>query len=204
MVNIFLHSANENFKQDIASQICRYVENVTINEHVPDIAVIDEDEDIYMQIRNEQALLPIIFLTNTDSLLSDNRLNFILKKPFKLMEMLDIVRAANNKLDNSEEGYLFFNGYELHPKNKEILDTISGSVVRLTEREVDILKYLYKTRDSYVSKNDLQIHVWQYSQDVTTHTIETHIYRVRQKVENISGRRLIVTRDGGYKLDVSE
>ena len=62
------------------------------------------------------------------------------------------------------------------------------------------MKYLYKTSGHYVSKGDLQRNVWKYSEDVATHTIETHIYRLRQKVEQNGGRRLIVTDNGGYML----
>ena len=116
------------------------------------------------------------------------------------MNFLDVLRAANNNLDNSEDGYLTFNGYELRPNLREIVDLPSGKVTKLTEKEIGILKYLYKTQGTYVSKTDLQPNVWKYSEDVTTHTIETHIYRLRQKVEQNGGRRLIVTDNGGYML----
>ena len=59
---------------------------------------------------------------------------------------------------------------------------------------------MYKAQGTYVSKTDLQLNVWKYSEDVTTRTIETHIYRLRQKVEQNGGRRLIVTDNGGYML----
>ena len=118
------------------------------------------------------------------------------------MLLLDTIRAANNKLDNSKEGFLVFNNYELRPNAREIKDLLTGEVTKLTEKEVYILKYLYKSSDRYVVKNDLQKDVWKYNEDVTTHTIETHIYRLRQKVEKDNGRRLIITDNGGYKLNV--
>ena len=127
-------------------------------------------------------------------------LNIYVKKPFSLMSFLDVLRAANNNLDNSADGYLVFNDYELRPNLREIADIQSGEVIKLTEREIDILKYLYKNQGRYVSKSDLQRNVWKYSEEVATHTIETHIYRLRQKVEQNGGRRLIVTENGGYML----
>ena len=66
----------------------------------------------------------------------------------------------------------------------------------------NVLKYMYKVAPQFVSKTDLQTNVWQYSRDVTTHTIETHIYRLRQKVEQKCRRQLILTEGGQYKLNL--
>ena len=75
------------------------------------------------------------------------------------------------------------------------------SALKKTEKEVAIIKYLYKAKDKIVSKNELLQEVWGYSPDVSTHTIETHIYRLRQKVEHENpDAQLIMTEDGGYKL----
>lgn len=204
MVCISLYINDVTFRQDIESQIMRFINDVVFSGDSPDIAIIDEDESVFFKIRKENPLIPIVLLSSMQANSSQEYLNIIIKKPFVLMKFLDILRAANNRLDNSSEGYLLFNNYELRPKSKSIVDMKSGKIVRLTEKEIDILKYLYKTRDNYVSKNDLQKNVWQYNDDVTTHTIETHMYRVRQKVERVSGRRLILTLDGGYKLNTGE
>ena len=84
---------------------------------------------------------------------------------------------------------------------KEILNLRNNELIKLTEKEVDILKYLYKSGDNIVSKRDLLQHVWGYSPDVSTHTIETHIYRLRQKVEHgDESAQLILTNEGGYLL----
>ena len=74
-------------------------------------------------------------------------------------------------------------------------------IVKLTEKEVSILQYLYKIRDRIVTKSELLQEVWGYNPDVTTHTIETHIYRLRQKVEHEDkNAQLIITEEGGYFL----
>ena len=160
--------------------------------------LVDENLQRCDELRRKYPSIPLIFLSDENK--ENDMLNIYVKKPFSLMYFLDVLRAANNNLDNSVDGYLCFNGYELRPNLREIADIKSGSVVKLTEKEVSILKYLYKNQNGYVSKNDLQRNVWKYSEDVTTHTIETHIYRLRQKVEQTDGRRLIVTDNGGYKL----
>lgn len=95
-----------------------------------------------------------------------------------------------------------FNDYELRPLGKEIYNFRNDEVIKLTEKEIAILKYLYKAgADKIVSKNELLQEVWGYNPDVTTHTIETHIYRLRQKVEHDdASAQLILTTDGGYQL----
>ena len=99
--------------------------------------------------------------------------------------------------------FISFNQYQLRPLNKDIVNLRNGEETKLTEKEVAVIKYLYKFQDRIVSKNELLQDVWGYSPDVTTHTIETHIYRLRQKVErdNIDAQ-LILTVDGGYQLKI--
>lgn len=203
MANILLFSENETFKTDLQMQISRYADGSTFSETNPDIMVVDENKTKFLELRKNFPSVPLIFLGENSCFAEDN-LNIFIKKPFSLMSFLDTLLAANNKLDNSTDGYLFFNGYELRPSQREIKDTQSGEMFRLTEKEVDILKYLYKMSDTYVSKNDLQKNVWGYNEDVTTHTIETHIYRLRQKIESSTQRILITTDNGGYKLQTEK
>ena len=97
---------------------------------------------------------------------------------------------------------MFFNKYILRPIKKDIYNQRNKEVIKLTEKEVAIIKYLYRNKDKIVGKNELLQEVWGYSPDVTTHTIETHIYRLRQKVEHEDeSAQLIKTEDGGYKLN---
>ena len=73
--------------------------------------------------------------------------------------------------------------------------------VRLTEKETNILKFLHRSTESVVPREQLLHEVWGYNAGVTTHTLETHIYRLRQKIEpDPSQARLLVTESGGYKL----
>ena len=201
MTKIFLYSDNMDFKEDLEQQLSQNLNMFDIDEYSPDLIIVDEDKKKYEEIRQKYSLLPIVILTTNPTLFIEDKLNIIIKKPFSLSYFIDILHAANNKLDNSEDGYVFFNNYELRPNKKEIIDTLSNNVYKLTEKEVNIIKYLYKFKDNYISKNDLQKNVWQYSEDVATHTIETHIYRLRQKVETDENRKIIITNNGGYKLN---
>ena len=73
--------------------------------------------------------------------------------------------------------------------------------MRLTEKETAILKHLYRAGDKVVSRDTLLGEVWGYNAGVTTHTLETHVYRLRQKIEaDPSNARILLTEPGGYKL----
>lgn len=198
MAHILFISDNEDFAEDLKAQILRFAPDFSFVENAPDLLLIDENSECCNELRQKYPTIPLIFLSAENK--ENDILNIYVKKPFSLMSFLDVLRAANNNLDNSADGYLTFNDYELRPNLREIVDIQSGDVIKLTEREIDILKYLYKNQGHYVSKSDLQRNVWKYSEEVATHTIETHIYRLRQKVEQKGGRRLIITENGGYML----
>ncbi len=198
MAHILFISDNEDFAEDLKAQILRFAPDFSFVENAPDLLLIDENSECCNELRQKYPTIPLIFLSAESK--ENDILNIYVKKPFSLMSFLDVLRAANNNLDNSADGYLTFNDYELRPNLREIVDIQSGDVIKLTEREIDILKYLYKNQGHYVSKSDLQRNVWKYNEEVATHTIETHIYRLRQKVEQKGGRRLIITENGGYML----
>mgnify|MGYP002711253541 FL=1 len=198
MAHILFISDNEDFAEDLKAQILRFAPDFSFVENAPDLLLIDENSECCNELRQKYPTIPLIFLSAENK--ENDILNIYVKKPFSLMSFLDVLRAANNNLDNSADGYLTFNDYELRPNLREIVDIQSGDVIKLTEREIDILKYLYKNQGHYVSKSDLQRNVWKYNEEVATHTIETHIYRLRQKVEQKGGRRLIITENGGYML----
>lgn len=204
MSNIAFFSDNADFLNDLLMKIERYVPEAKvcdIESGCADIVVIDENTEKYKFVRSSQKSIPLIMLSSKNVDIDENSLNIVIRKPFSLFRFLDIIRSANNKLDASSEGYLTFGNYQLRPVEKEIEDLKCSEVVKLTEKEISIIKYLYKNRDVYISKNELQENVWKYNNEVSTHTVETHIYRLRRKVEKNSGVQLILTDKGGYKLN---
>ena len=200
-MKIRLISNNADFSDDLVIQLNKYIEGFELTEEYPDVIVADEKTDALQEVRRLFPTVPLILLTSESTVRADS-LNLVIHKPFSLWKLVDLIRSANNRLDNSAEGELVFNQYKLQPTTRKIIDLPTGTEIKLTEKEVNILKYLYKNQNRFVSKNDLQVNVWQYNEDVTTHTIETHIYRLRQKVETEEGRRLIVTDNGKYKLNM--
>jgi DNA-binding response OmpR family regulator len=110
------------------------------------------------------------------------------------------VRAQLRQHELSEEAVFPIGPYSFQPAHKVLLDE-NEKKIRLTEKETAILKYLYRTGDSVVSREKLLKEVWGYHAEVTTHTLETHIYRLRQKIErDPSNAEILITEKGGYRL----
>lgn len=207
MPNILFLSDNELFQEDLINQITNVLSNdykVFIEENsnvVWDIAILD-GEDFLDNFRLQHPKVPALILAASDSnKYTENRLDTFIFKPIILMSLLNQIQSGINIFQNSTEGYLNFSEYELHPANKELLNLRTKNITKLTEREVSIIQYLYKLQGKPADKNDLLQNVWGYNTDTTTHTIETHIYRLRKKVELSENDKPIINADeGGYCL----
>ena len=91
--------------------------------------------------------------------------------------------------------------YTFQPANKMLVNADENKKIRLTDKETAILKYLYRAGDRVVGREVLLDEVWGYNANVTTHTLETHVYRLRQKIEpDPSNAQILVTEPGGYRL----
>ena len=199
-MKIGILSENEAFAQDLAGQISQNVKDclVQINdiENDEDIIFIDEKIQSAKEIKD---IPTVLFLTEEKS---KNNADLVIKKPFKLEPMLNALKNNTLLPKVRRKECLTFNEYSLYPVKKEIVSAVTGKTTKLTEKEVDIIKYLYQTAPVTASKEDLLKNVWEYSTDATTHTVETHIYRVRQKVEKNGKNQLIITENNGYRLNM--
>ena len=207
MPSILFLSDNEGFADDLCGQIQLYAPEFSVAKEEDenasyDIYILDEKRELLSRLREKHVKSPIVLLEkNIESLTESGDLVFLMEKPFRFNEFLNNLRSCINKFENSSDAYLTFNNYELHPAAKEILNLRNNELIKLTEKEVAVIKYLYKAKDKIVSKTDLLQDVWDYNAEVSTHTIETHIYRLRQKVEHDDvDAQLIITENGGYKL----
>jgi DNA-binding response OmpR family regulator len=148
---------------------------------------------------------PVIMLTgqssDSDVILGlDAGANDYVVKPFKLAVLLARIRAQLRQHEQSEDAVFLIGRYTFKPAAKLLIDE-KGGKVRLTEKETSILKYLYRAGERPVAREVLLQEVWGYNAAVTTHTLETHIYRLRQKIEaDPSNAELLMTEAGGYKL----
>jgi len=148
---------------------------------------------------------PVIMLTAQDSdsdtiLGLESGANDYVTKPFRFAVLLARIRAQLRQHENSEDAVFAIGHYTFRPSAKLLVDEVDRKV-RLTEKETAILKYLYRSGEKVVTREVLLHEVWGYNAGVTTHTLETHIYRLRQKIErDPSAAELLVTEGGGYKL----
>ena len=148
---------------------------------------------------------PVIMLTaetsDADTILGlDAGANDYVTKPFKFAVLLARIRAQLRQHEQSEDAVFKIGPYTFKPSAKLLLQE-DNRKIRLTEKETAILKFLYRAGDKVVGRDVLLHEVWGYNAGVTTHTLETHIYRLRQKIEvDPSHTQLLVTEAGGYKL----
>jgi DNA-binding response OmpR family regulator len=174
-----------------------------------DVGLPDMDgRDLCKLLRRNGIKVPILMLTGADSeadtiLGLDSGANDYVPKPFRLGVLLARVRAQLRQFERSEDATFAIGRFTFRPAAKLLVSSDGKSKVRLTEKESAILKYLYRAKDQTVLRDVLLHEVWGYNPQVATHTLETHIYRLRQKIEeDPSNAQLLITDGGGYRLVV--
>ncbi|MGA0603679.1 response regulator transcription factor [Caulobacter sp. KR2-114] len=177
----------------------------------PDLVLLDVDlpdmdgREACRLMRNGGVTAPIIMLTaassDSDTILGlDSGASDYVTKPFRFNVLLARIRAQLRSHEQSEDAVFRIGPYEFRPAQKLLLDA-KGKKIRLTDKETNILKYLYRSGGKPVSREELLTEVWGYNAGVTTHTLETHVYRLRQKIEpEPAHARLLLTEAGGYRL----
>src|SRR5882672_6176852 len=173
---------------------------------IMDVGLPDMDgREAVKLLRKSGVRAPIIMLTghdtDSDAILGlEAGANDYVVKPFRFAVLLARIRAHLRQHEQSEDATFAIGHYTFRPGAKLLVNE-RGSKVRLTEKETAILRYLYRSGDKPVSREVLLQEVWGYNSGVTTHTLETHIYRLRQKVERDAALpAILVTEAGGYKL----
>ena len=173
-----------------------------------DIGLPDGDgRELCARLRREGVRMPIIMLTGSDAESDvvrglDAGANDYIAKPLRINELLARLRAQLRVFDNSEDAVFAVGPYTFRPASKVLQDPSKNRRVRLTEKECSILKFLYRAGGRAVARQVLLNEVWGYNAAVTTHTLETHIYRLRQKIESDpTNAALLLTEGGGYRLD---
>jgi DNA-binding response OmpR family regulator len=172
-----------------------------------DVGLPDMDgRDACRVLRRNGVKSPIIMLTGADSeadtiLGLDAGANDYITKPFRLAVLLARVRAHIRQYERSDDALFSIGPYIFHPSGKMLINDATQRKIRLTDKEAAILKYLYRSGNRIVPRDVLLGEVWGYNASVTTHTLETHIYRLRQKMEpDPANARMLVTEMGGYRL----
>ena len=171
-----------------------------------DVGLPDTDgRELCRLMRKQGVKSPIVMLTghdgDADTILGlDAGANDYVTKPFKFPVLLARIRAQLRQHEQSEDAVFQLGPYTFKPAMKMLIAE-DDRKVRLTEKETNILKFLYRSTEGVVARDVLLHEFWGYNAGVTTHTLETHIYRLRQKIEpDPSNARLLVTESGGYRL----
>jgi DNA-binding response OmpR family regulator len=177
----------------------------------PDLVIMDvglpdlDGREAVKIIRKNGFKNPILMLTAQDSdadtvLGFDSGANDYVTKPFRFAVLLARIRAHLRQFESSDDATFRIGQYTFQPSSKHLVND-KGNKLRLTEKETAILRYLYRAAQNVVTRDVLLREVWGYNSNVTTHTLETHIYRLRQKIERDPAHaQLLVTEAGGYKL----
>ncbi len=180
-------------------------------ENIYDLVILDvglpdtDGRELCKLMRKQGVKCPVLMLTGHDSdadtiLGLDAGANDYVTKPFKFPVLLARIRAQLRQHEQSEDAIFQLGPYSFRPAQKMLI-TDTEKKIRLTEKETNILKYLYRAPEGVVARDVLLHEVWGYNAGVTTHTLETHIYRLRQKIEpDPTHARLLVTESGGYRL----
>jgi DNA-binding response OmpR family regulator len=193
--------AAENGSKGVQAVKAGQIDLVIMDVGLPDI----DGREAARILRKNGFKAPIIMLTghdtDSDTILGlESGANDYVTKPFRFAVLLARIRAQLRQHEASEDAVFTIGPYTFRPSSKLLLNP-KGSKVRLTEKETSILRYLYRAGEQPVPRETLLQEVWGYNSGVTTHTLETHIYRLRQKIEQDAAVPVIlVTEARGYKL----
>lgn len=179
-----------------------YFDAILLDVGLPDM----DGRELCRMMRRSGVRTPILMLTGADGeadtvLGLDSGANDYITKPFRLNVLLARLRAQLRQHEASEDAVFAIGPYTFRPSAKTLIDDAKRRKVRLTEKETAILKYLYRAGEKTIGRAILLNEVWGYNSGVTTHTLETHVYRLRQKIERDPAKaEILVTEPGGYRL----
>ena len=179
-----------------------YFDVIILDVGLPDM----DGREVCRIMRRNGVKSPIIMLTGADTdsdtiLGLDAGANDYMAKPFRLGVLLARIRAHVRQHERSDDAIFAIGPYTFQPSAKQLVDNDTERKIRLTDKETAILKYLYRSGSLVVGRDVLLDEVWGYNAGVTTHTLETHVYRLRQKIErDPSNAQILVTGPGGYRL----
>ena len=202
-----LHEEFETTEVGTAAEAIEVLEGEEFDAIFLDVALPDMDgRDVCRLLRRKEIFTPVIMLTGLDSeadaiLGLDSGANDYVTKPFKLGVLLARLRAQMRQHELSEDAAFAVGPYTFKPSARQLHHQERARDISLSDKESAILKHLYRAGDAAVSCDTLYNQIWEHAASLHTHTLQTHIYRLRQKIEeNPSNPEIIVSEHGGYRL----
>jgi DNA-binding response OmpR family regulator len=181
------------------------IDLILLDVELPDM----DGRDACRLMRRRNVAAPIVMLSGRTSEVDatlglDAGANDYIAKPVKFEVLLARVRTHIRVHEQSEHAIFRMGPYQLWPATKLLIDP-SDKKIRLTDKETDILLYLYRAGGEIVRREDLVAEVWGEGVAVRPHTLETHMYRLRQKIEpDPAVARFLITESGGYSLQLRQ
>ena len=221
---ILLLAEDVSFRQSLAEQMMAHlgIETVGVSRALDAKALFEEQKidliladitvpgldggDFYKLMRFGSSQTPAIIFVETDAdIKTALSLGFgpeqCITKPFRLGLLLARIRSLSYEQDLMDQSVMVIGQYSFRPENKCLVHDETETEIRLTGKETSILEVLYLFEDQVVSRDVLLDKVWGYKGNVATHTLATHIYRLRQKLESVpSQSEILMTGPGGYRL----
>ena len=184
---------------------------VLINEFNPDIILLDvslpdgDGRDLCRWIRAQGHTIPVLMLTGQDSETDtvgglEAGANDYIAKPLRLRELVARIKVHLKQYQSRIDARITLGPFSFNPGNKTLTHKGNGKMLNLTEKETAIIRYLADKNGATVGKEELLENIWGYNSSMTTHTLETHIYRLRQKIGFVDEVEILITGRNGYKL----
>ena len=177
----------------------------------PDLILLDiqmpdgNSIDICQRLRRNGFAKPIVMLiakgAEGDIVLGlEAGANDYIIKPLRLGELIARIRNQLRQFRASDDAEFEIGNLSFVPANKMLYEIGSDRMQALTEKEATILKFLYRASPNDVTKDELLAEVWGFQNGISTHTLETHIYRLRKKISRLTKKQLVLTIEKGYRL----
>tara|TARA_B100001057_G_C22574422_1_gene842467 strand:- start:92 stop:661 length:570 start_codon:yes stop_codon:yes gene_type:complete len=181
------------FKLKILYQVLKELEPI-INFYIHEVLNEKELKEQKNKLSN------YIVVTSQKNLNITNTFN-LQKFPIKLFKFIEAINIQFLKNQYQDKSEIIIGKYKINTNSKEL--KLNNNVLKLTEKEIKIIDYLSKLNKS-VSIDELQLEVWGYHSKLETHTVETHIYRLRKKIfKNFNNENFIISQKDGYKINLN-
>jgi len=169
-----------------------------VNEDNPDANIILIDDSFHNQAREihkQHPKAPMVMLVEKGKTQIDiPSFAKVIEKPLKMKDLKELI-------ENLVIVVVVLGPFRIYPKTRQMVCIETDEKIPLTEKEIEIILFLRNKEGQVVSKEELLSSIWQYHPDITTHTLETHIYRLRKKLESYGITDFLVTKECGYSLE---